>query len=272
MIIVAEIGINHNGNIETAIELIKIAKQCGADFVKFQKRDINQSIPNNVKWKVKETPWGRMTYYEYKKRMEFGKEQYDVINAYCREIGIEWTASVWDANSLDFILGYDIPYIKVPSACITNANLLHSISKTKIPVMISIGMSTQKEIKKAIEILKKCDLTILHCNSSYPAKDNELDLKVIQTLKKKYLGYRIGYSSHDNGIYPCLAAAALGAEVIEKHITVDKFSWGTDQKASLNKEELEEMIRALKKIPDWLGSNNIKLYDSENEVKNKLRV
>lgn len=272
MVFVAEIGINHNGSIEMAKELIRVAKQSGADFVKFQKRDIDLSVPNNTKWKVKETPWGRMTYYDYRRKLEFGKTQYDMINAFCMETGIRWTASVWDVNSLEFILQYDVPYIKVPSACIANLELLRKIRKANVPVMMSIGMSTIAEIKRAIGVLGRCDLTILHCNSSYPAKDSELDLRVIQTLKRKYPDHKIGYSSHDSGIYPCLAAAALGAEVIEKHITLDKSLWGTDQKASLVNEEITELVSALKKIPVWLGNNAIRLYESEKEVRKKLRV
>jgi len=268
---IGEIGINHNGNIELAKKIIDMAKRAGVDVVKFQKRNPDLCVPKEQKNKIKDTPWGRMTYIEYKHKIEFGKDEYDEIDRYCKDNQILWTASVWDVDSLDFILQYDVPFIKIPSACITDLELLTRVKGANKPVIISTGMSTEQEIEKAVNILDNVDLTIMHCNSSYPANDNELDLRVICTLKKKFLWHKIGYSSHDLGIGACIVAKVLGAEVIEKHITLDKTMWGSDQKISLEFDELSELIQYLKRIPVWLGDNVIKVYDSEKKIRNKLR-
>ena len=268
---IAEIGINHNGDIELAKKLIKMAKNSGADVVKFQKRDVDTCVPPDMRDILKRTPWGEMTYIVYKKRLEFSKNEYNIIDEFCSQTGIKWTASVWDIQSLKFISSYNVPFIKIPSACITDAMLLQKVKKVRKPVIISTGMSTLKEINKSVKILSKCDLTILHCNSSYPAEDNELDLNVIKTLKRMYPKHKIGYSGHERNIYACIIAKTLGAEVIERHITLDKNMWGTDQAASLNELELTELVEGLKKTPIWLGKNNIQIYDSELKVRNKLR-
>lgn len=270
---IAEIGINHNGSLDLAKQLIKMAKDAGADVVKFQKRDPDICVPENEKNKIRNTPWGEMTYLDYKKKIEFEKNEYDEIDRYCKEIGIKWTASIWDINSLDFIMQYDIPFIKLASACITNDELLDKINDYGKPVVMSIGMSTEEEMNHALIKLYNCDMTILHCNSSYPASDNELDLNVIKRLKKKFKGfYTIGYSGHELGIEACIVAKTLGAEVIERHITLDKNMWGTDQKASLEFDELKKLIDCLNKIPVWLGNDKITVYPSEERVKEKLRV
>ena len=268
---IAEIGINHNGDISLAKKLIQMAKKAGADVVKFQKRDIETCIPLSMRDIIKQTPWGEMTYIDYKKKLEFSKDDYCVIDVYCKEIGIKWAASVWDINSLEFIYSFDVPFIKIPSACITDNELLLEAKASKKPLIISTGMSSLDEIMKAVELLSGCDLTILHCNSSYPAEDNELDLNVIRLYKKIFPQYRIGYSGHERNIYACVIAKVIGAEVIERHITLDKNMWGTDQGASLTEDELSTLIEALKNTQTWLGKSEVQVYDSEIKVRNKLR-
>lgn len=272
--IIAEIGINHNGDIELAKKMIKLSKEAGADIVKFQKRNPDICVPEEWKNVTRKTPNGIMTYLEYRHMLEFGKEEYDEIDRCCKEVGIRWTASVWDIDSLNFILQYDIPFIKIPSACITDIELLNKVKETNIPVVMSCGMSTVEEIERAIRVFGyKYDLTLMWCNSSYPARDDELDLRVIQLLKSVYRNYikRVGYSSHEEGIGACIVAKTLGAEVIEKHVTLDKNMWGSDQKASITFDELKQLVNYIKKVDMWLGDYRIKCYPSEENVKKRLR-
>lgn len=269
---IAEIGINHNGDLSTAKKMIDVAKRAGADFVKFQKRDLDLCITDTVGRKKKQTPWGEMTYREYKEIIEFEKQAFDEIHAYCKTLDIGWFASVWDINSLNFLMAYEPPYIKVPSACITDLSLLKAISKTNIPIIISTGMSSETEIAKAVEILDENELYILHCNSSYPSNEDELNLLTIQTLKNRYPKHVIGYSGHEEGILPTVIAKSLGAKLIERHITLDRNMWGTDQRASLDEVQLTELIDELKKLDRWLGDGEIRVYESEKVVRDKLRV
>lgn len=268
---IAEIGINHNGSLDIAMKLIDIAKESGADVVKFQKRNLNKCIPKSQRNVNRDTPWGEMTYFEYKKRLEFGKEEYDKIDEYCKKLDIKWSASVWDIDSLRFITQYDIPFVKIPSACITDIELLKEIKKYSIPVIMSTGMSSKEEVCEAIKAIEGFDLTIMHCNSSYPAAEDELDLNTIKKLKEMFPRYKVGYSGHEEGILPTVIARTLGAEVLERHITLDKNMWGTDQKASLDPKELAELILNLKNAEVWLGKSEIKCYSSEEKVKKKLR-
>jgi N-acetylneuraminate synthase len=275
MYVIAEAGINHNGSIGLAKKLIDMAVRCGADCVKFQKRTPRKCVTENEWDKIKKTPWGPMTYIEYKERMEFGKLEFDIIDEYCKEKGIEWTASVWDEESVDFLMQYDIPFIKLPSAMITNWPLMKKVKEAGKPIVISTGMSTMKEVTMATMYLGNWDashpLGIMLCNSTYPAKDDELDLEAIKLLKEMYPKHTIGYSGHEQGIYPSIVAAAFGAEIIERHITLDSLMWGTDQKASLEEWELEELIDTVKKIDIWKGKKRIHCYESEEQVKKKLR-
>lgn len=268
---IAEIGINHNGSLDIAKKLIDIAKKAGVDGVKFQKRNVDQCIPPNQKNIMRDTPWGKMTYIEYKKKLEFEREEYDEINKYCKKLGIKWSASVWDVDSLHFITQYDVPFIKIPSACITDMELLKEIRKYNLPVIMSTGMSSKQEVCKAVNLLQDCDLTIMHCNSSYPTADNELDLNTIKKLKRMFPQFKIGYSGHEEGILPTIVAKVLGAEVLERHITLDKSMWGTDQESSLNPQQLVELISNLKNIEVWLGDSDIKCYPSEEKIKKRLR-
>lgn len=269
---IGEIGINHNGDLNIALELIREAKHCGVDVVKFQKRDPDMCVPEHQKnqkriWKGKE-----MTYLEYKHDVEFGKEDYDIINQYCKDIGIQWTASVWDVHSVEFMKQYadDIPFIKIPSACITDEELCTAIRDWGIPVILSDGMSTHKEILNIIGFLYEQIIGLLHCNSSYPASEEELDLNVIRSYQQDW-GFQIGYSGHEIGTLPTLIAAGLGVDIIERHITLDKTMEGSDHKCSLDIKDLEELIPMIRRIQRMLGDYHVHVYDSEIAVRDKLR-
>ena len=268
---VGEIGINHNGSIKIAKQIIDMASICGVDAVKFQKRTPEICVPVHVRNRIRETQWGEMTYFEYRKRIELGEKEYKVIDRYCQEKNIIWFASPWDLPSVDFLEGFDVPCYKIPSAQLTNKELLEKIKSLKKPVIMSTGMSTEKEIEKAVNLLQGIDLILLHCNSSYPAINGELNLSYIQKLKEKYPELVIGYSGHEEGISASLVAATLGAKVIERHITIDRAMWGTDQAASIEYSGLRRLVRDLKKLPVWLGDGQKKVYDSEKKVKEKLR-
>lgn len=268
---IGEIGINHNGDLRGCKRLIASCKASGVDIVKFQKRNPDVCVPDNKKDILRETPWGTMRYIDYKKKIEFGKEEFDEIDKFCNQIGIEWTSSVWDIDSLEFILNYDVPFIKIPSAMVTNKKLLRKIKSSDIPVIMSTGMSTKKEIKDAVDILSGCDLSILHCNSSYPCADEEINLKTIQTLKKEFPNHTIGYSGHESGILPSVYARAAGADIIERHVTLDRNMWGTDQSSSLEPIQLKKLINRLWELDRIMGDGKIKVYDSEKEIKAKLR-
>lgn len=272
MYVIGEIGINHNGDINLALQMINIAKQAGCNCVKFQKRNPDVCVPEDQKNKPRTFLGEEMTYLEYKKKLEFGKEEYDMINEYCHQLDIQWTASVWDVDSVEFMKQYinDIPFIKIPSACITDMELLDAVNEMGIDVIMSNGMSTQEEVDCAIHKLDHL-IGLLHCNSSYPCEYNELDLRVIQLYRTIYPELAIGYSGHEIGYMPTLIAYSLGATVIERHITIDKTIEGTDQQASLEPTELAEMIDGLSLIDEMLGNMTLHVYPSEEKVKEKLR-
>ncbi|MFH1308553.1 MAG: N-acetylneuraminate synthase family protein [Patescibacteria group bacterium] len=268
---IAEVGINHNGDLRLAKQLIDLAAINGADAIKFQKRTPELCVPEEQKNQPKETPWGDMTYLDYKKKMEFGKAEYDEIDRYCKEKGILWTASPWDIPSVEFLEQYDVPFYKVPSAHLTNKELLLKLKETGKPILLSTGMSTEEEIKKAVEILGEAEVAILHCNSGYPAKDEELNLAYIKKLKEVFPNNVIGYSGHENGIAASLIAAMLGARIVERHITLDRTMWGTDHAASIEYNGLRRLTRDLKKIPIWVGDPVKKVSEIEEKMKKKLR-
>ena len=269
--IIAEIGINHNGNLEKALKLIEAAKFAGCDAVKFQKRTPELCVPKD-QWLIKrETPWGVMNYIDYKKKIEFNKKDYDQIDNFCKKIDILWTASCWDIKALKFIENYKVKFHKVASACITDIKLLKEIKKTKKPVIISTGMSTEKEIHQAVKIFDEKNLAILHCNSSYPAPTNQLNLLYIKTLRRKYKDAIIGYSGHEMNLASSVAAVVLGAEIIERHITLDKTLWGTDQKASIEPLGLARLIKDIRVVEQSLGLEKKIIYDEELKIKKKLR-
>lgn len=270
--LIAEIGINHNGSINIAKKLIDLAKDNGFDAVKFQKRNPDITTPNSEKEKLRSTPWGEMTYLNYKKKIEFNIPQYDQISKYCKKRKIEWFVSCWDIGSLKQMKKYNLKYNKVASAMITNYELLDAISKTKKHTFISTGMSSFKDIDKAVRIFKKnkCKFTLLHCVSTYPAKISDLNLNCIKTLKKKYK-CPVGYSGHESSVSPSIVATLLGAEVIERHITLDRSMWGTDQAASLSVEGIRNLNDVLTKIPKMMGNGVKKIISEEKQIAKKLR-
>ena len=219
--IIAEIGINHNGDLNIAKKLIDIAAVAGCDSVKFQKRNPDVCVPEHQKSVMRDTPWGRMTYLAYKYKVEFGKEEYDEIDRYCKEKQIQWTASPWDLDSLNFLVSYDVPYLKMPSAMLTNNELMQAAVDTGKKVIASTGMSTLEETDRAVEILKGTEYALLHCNSTYPAPIDELNLNCIKTLKDRY-NCEVGYSGHEFRLGTTVASIYLGATIIERHITLDR--------------------------------------------------
>jgi len=269
--IIAEIGINHNGSMDVAKKLIDIASVAGCDAVKFQKRNPDVCVPEHQKNVIRETPWGTMTYLEYKHKIEFGKDEYDEIDSYCKTKGISWSASPWDLDSLNFLNQYDIPFIKIPSAMLTNDELLVASVNTDKKIILSVGMSTEDEIDHAVEILKKSNnFALLHCNSTYPAPINELNLSAVKSLKEKY-GCEVGYSGHEFRLGTTVAAVYLGASIIERHITLDRTMWGTDHMSSVEPQGLIKLVKGIRELEEAYGDGVIRVTDSQIPVRNKLR-
>ena len=253
---IAEIGINHNGDLQIAKKLMDGAHAAGWNAVKFQKREPDIAVPEHQKTVMRDTPWGRMTYLEYKKRIEFGKTEYDYIDGYCREKPLDWTASPWDLPSLDFLLQYDIPFIKIASASITQDALLEGAAKSGKPVIMSTGMSTWEELDHAVGILERhCQngYVLMHTNSTYPAPEDELNLRMIGTLRERYRCI-VGYSGHERSLEPTVVALVLGARVIERHITLDHNMWGTDQAASLTLHAMDMLRRRARGLRAMIGN------------------
>lgn len=269
--VIGEIGINHNGSIDIAKKIIEGAKSAGCDAVKFQKRTPEICTPKDQWYIERDTPWGRMTYIDYRYKVEFGIDQYSEIDKYCKEIGIIWFASCWDEAAVDFIEQFNPPLYKTASASLTDHDLLVKHKNLKKPLIISTGMSTIKEIEDAIDVFGSEDLLIAHSTSSYPAKNNELNLRMINTLKEKYPGVPIGYSGHEVGLAPTWAAVSLGACFVERHITLDRAMWGTDQAASVEIGGFQRLIDNIRDIEASLGDGVKKVYDSEIPVMKKLR-
>jgi N-acetylneuraminate synthase len=269
--IIAEIGINHNGDLNIAKRLIDIAAVAGCDAVKFQKRNPDVCVPEHQKGVMRETPWGTMTYLDYKYKVEFEKEEYDEIDSYCREKGIAWSASPWDLDSLNFLNQYDLPFIKIPSAMLTNDELLKAAVNTGKKIILSVGMSTEEEIDNAVEILKYSkDFAILHCNSTYPAPIEELNLSVIKTLQEKYK-CEVGYSGHEFRLGTTVAAVYLGATIVERHITLDRTMWGTDHMSSVEPQGLIKLVKGIRELEQAYGDGEIKITESQIPIRSKLR-
>jgi N-acetylneuraminate synthase len=274
---IAEIGINHNGDLETAKKLIEAAADADFDCVKFQKRTIDLVYTEAELAAPRPTPFGK-TNGDLKRKLEFGKDEYDEIDRYCKFLGIEWTASVWDHEALDFICAYDVPFIKIPSALLTHNVLVSEVIDRGKPVMLSTGMSTMEEIDHAVSLFvygyppKTINHvpTLLHCTSTYPAADDELNLRCIQTLRERH-GCRVGYSGHEKGLATTIAAIGLGATVIERHVTLDRTAFGTDQAASVEVAGFRRMMRDIRAVEKALGDGVKRVYDSELPVKEKLR-
>ena len=271
--VTAELGINHNGDVEIAKKLIDIAVNAGCDAVKFQKRTIEKVYSKEILDTPRESPWGTTT-KQQKMGLEFSKDQYDIIDNYCKTKNIEWYASSWDIESQEFLNQYDLKHNKVASAMLTNLELLEMIAKEKKHTFISTGMSTIEEIGEAVEVFKKhnCPFELQHSNSSYPMKMEEANLKCINTLKKEF-NCNVGYSGHESmGYLICVTAAVLGATSIERHLTLDRTMYGSDQAASLESIGLERLVRDVRRIDVILGDGEKKIWPSEIPVMKKLRT
>ena len=272
--LIGEIGINHNGDLQIAKKLVDAAFACSWDCVKFQKKNPDKSVPEHQKNEPKDTPWGKMTYLEYKHRMEFGKGHYDLLDFFCQMKPIHWTVSVWDQDSVAFMKDYKdkIPFIKIPSALLTNDELIIETAKLGVPVILSTGMSTLDEIDHAVDLLGKhaTQFVLMHCNSSYPAKLSELNLQMIPKLKERY-HCTIGYSGHEFGLDSTTVAVALGAKVIERHITLDHTMWGTDQSSSVEPQGMDKLYKQIHSIAHILGDGEKRVYESELGPRKKLR-
>ena len=269
--VIAEIGINHNGSLDLAKLLIDGAVRAGVDVVKFQKRTPEICTPAG-QWDVeRDTPWGRLKYIDYRRRVEFSAEQYAEIDAHCKAKGIAWTASCWDDPSVDVIAAFDPPFLKAASACLTDHGLLRKMKDTGKPLIISTGMSTLEEIDDAVQALGTEDLLIAHSTSTYPCPPAELNLRMIRTLMDRYPGVPIGYSGHETGLATTIAAVALGAEFVERHITLDRALWGSDQAASVELGGLERLVRDIRDAESSLGDGVKRVYESEQGARARLR-
>ena len=270
--ITAELGINHNGDMNITKKLIDIAKSAGCNAVKFQKRTIEKVYSKEVLDSPRDSPWGTTT-REQKNGLEFSKNEYDIIDQYCKTNDIEWYASAWDIESLDFLKQYNLKYNKIASAMLTNLELIEKISQEKKHTFISTGMSTMEQITKAVKIFKKhsCPFELMHSHSAYPMNPKEANLKIIQTLQKKFK-CDVGYSGHETGSYLiCVAAVVLGATSIERHITLDRAMYGSDQAASLEAPGLLRMVKDIRDLDDILGDGKKRIWDSEKPAMKKLR-
>lgn len=271
--LIGEIGINHNGDMQIAKKLIDASFSTSWTCVKFQKRNPDVCVPEHQKSVMRDTPWGRMSYLDYKYKVEFGKEDYDYINEYCSQKPIQWSASVWDLDSLKFLMNYkNVPYIKIPSAMLTDNLLMKESAKTKKQLIISTGMSTLEEVDNAVNLVMKHGIppVILHSNSCYPAPLGDLNLKVIPFFIDRY-DCTIGYSGHEHSIEPTVASVILGAKVIERHITIDHALWGTDQKSSLTILAMDTLYRRIKEIKGYLGKSEKIVTEGEKIIRKKLR-
>jgi N-acetylneuraminate synthase len=268
--IVAEIGINHNGDVELAKKLIDAAAQAGCDAVKFQKRTPELAVPKDQWAKERDTPWGRMPYIDYKRRIEFGEAEYRDIDAHCRKASLPWFASPWDEPSVDFLERFGVPCHKIASASLTDGPLLDRIAATGKPIILSTGMSTMEEIDAAVRRLPKERLVILHSTSTYPAKNEELNLRCIAMLRERY-AVPVGYSGHEVGLQASLAAVTLGACMLERHITMDRAMWGTDQAASVEPGGFQRLVRDVRIIEGAMGDGVKRVYEGEIPMRQKLR-
>ncbi len=269
--VIAEIGINHNGSVEVAKKMIDGAASAGCDAVKFQKRTPEKCVPRD-QWEIeRDTPWGRMTYIAYRHKVEFGVDEYKDIAAHCKERGIQWFASCWDEDAVTFMEQFEPPCYKVASASVTDKTLLDALRATGRPVILSTGMSTMEEIDAAVNLIDRDKLLVAHAVSLYPCEVKDLNLKMIATLKALYPDVPIGYSGHETGLVPSFAAVALGATFIERHITLDRAMWGSDQAASVEIEGLHRLMIGLRDIERALGDGVKKVLDGEMKQAKKLR-
>lgn len=269
--VIAEIGINHNGSLEIAKKLIEGAALAGCDAVKFQKRTPDRCVPADQRDIERDTPWGRMKYIDYRYRVEFSKEDYQEIDRCCREHGIEWFASCWDEESVDFIEQFDPPCYKGASASLTDIALLRKAADTGRPLIISTGMSSMEEVEKTMEELHGRNLLIAHTNSTYPCPVDELNLRMVTTYKALYPHIPVGYSGHEVGLSTTWAAVALGAVFIERHVTLDRAMWGSDQAASVELSGMARLVSNIRDIEKALGDGVKRVYAGEAAARKKLR-
>lgn len=269
--IIAEIGINHNGDLGIAKEMIKAAAHAGADAVKFQKRTPEVCTPLEQQKQMRETPWGYISYLDYRYKVEFDQEAYTEIDRHCRGLGIDWMVSVWDEPSVDFMGQFDTPAYKVPSASLTDLALLKYARKTGKPIIISTGMSTMDEIHRGVDAAGLENLMIMHCTSAYPCDPEELNLRMVETLRREFPNTPIGYSGHEVGLVPSAVAVALGACAVERHFTLDRAMWGSDQAASVEPGGFEKLVKYIRVTEAGLGDGVKKVYDSEMSSRKKLR-
>lgn len=269
--VIAEIGINHNGDLNIAKQLIELAAKAGCDAVKFQKRTVDKVYSKEMLDGSRESPWGH-TQRAQKEGLEFGKSEYDAIDEYCRQKGISWFASAWDVDSQKFLQKYNLKYNKVASAMLTRDELLEEIAGEGRYTFISTGMSTWEEIDHAVEVFRKhsCPFELMHCNSTYPMEDEDANLSLISVLRERY-GCKVGYSGHEWDIFPSVLSVAAGASSIERHITLDKTMYGSDQKASLEPEQLRALVREIRRVETVMGSGEKTLSAAEQAVRAKLR-
>lgn len=268
--VIAEIGINHNGDPEIARKLISAASIAGCDAVKFQKRTPELCVPPEQRNLMRETPWGVMSYMDYRYKVEFEKKEYEDIDRHAKINDVMWFASCWDEPSVDFMEQFDPPCYKIASACLTDDDLLRHHKKTGRPLILSTGMSSLEDVDKAVEILGTDNLILMHTVSTYPAKVEELNLRAIQTLKERY-NVPVGYSGHEVGLAPTVIAAAIGACCVERHITLDRAMWGSDQAASVEPQGFTRLVRDIRGIQSAMGDGVKKVYDSEKPIAAKLR-
>ena len=270
--LIAEIGINHNGSIKLAKKLIDLASKYQFDAVKFQKRNPDIYVPENFKYKIRPSPWGDITYLEYKKKIEFGMKEFKEIDRYCKKKKIKWFASPWDIESNEFLKKFNLKFNKVASAMLTNIPLLIQIAKTKRTTFISTGMSSLKDISRAINIFKKnkCKFYLMHCVSNYPCPTEKLNLQNIINLRKRFK-CDVGYSGHESSVSPTLMAYSLGANVIERHITLDRSMWGTDQSSSLSEQGISSLTSTLRKLYLAYGNGEKKFTKDDQKLLMKFK-
>jgi N-acetylneuraminate synthase len=268
--IVAEIGINHNGSLDIAKRLIDAAANAKCDAVKFQKRTPELCVPPQQRNQMRETPWGVMSYLDYRDRVEFGLEEYEILSQHCRSLSIDWFTSCWDESAVDFMEWFEPIGYKIPSAALTDNALLRRFRQTGRPLILSTGMSTMCQIEEAVEQLGTENLLITHATSTYPCPLHELNLRMIETIRSRFHCV-VGYSGHEVGLATTLAAVCLGANLIERHITLDRAMWGTDQAASVEPRGLERLVQYIRDVEFAMGDGVKTVYESEQAVMKKLR-
>ena len=268
--VIAEIGINHNGDLATAIDLMHAAKVAGCDAVKFQKRTPSLCVPPEQQQVMRETPWGMMTYLDYKERTEFWEDEYRAIEKNAQLLELDWFASPWDIPSVEFLEKFAPVCYKVASASITDDALLQAIAATGRPVIMSTGMSTLDEIQHAVGLLKDVPLVLAHATSTYPCPPKELNLRMIAQLQELF-GVPVGYSGHETGLQTTVAAVAMGASFVERHITLDRAMWGTDHAASVEPGGFHRLVRDIRTVEAAFGDGVKRVYDSEVPIRAKLR-